>query len=526
MHLRGAGLVLLLLLPVAIAVPHADGAERPRVGWVVLPVEDYQALRAKAYPPERPPEPPPVASVVTRVDYDLKVAGESAVGEARLTVDVLREGWVQIGVPAGLLIREARVDGRPVSLVDPGAGKSTAPYVLISRPGRSTVVMDVAVPVTATGGSETLALPASAAAVSRAALSLQRQGVDLTLGGGFLADKAETPQATRYVAHGRPGEALVFSWRRKVEEPKVALPLRLRGSVVQLVSLGEDGAQISADVSVEVLQGVGRGRARRSPRRPGGERCGGTARRRVGREAGRAGSRLPGAGHVQGLLPSDRRSAPASRGCGGRAAVAPARGRPRDGGRGRRSARTGRDHRPATQGPRPRRCLRAGRTGGRARLAVAGGLPLPPQGWTCGAVAGREGRPLHAGGRAGGQRGGGALPGPGGGGRQGLVRARYAVRNNQRSFLALALPPQATLWSAAGFGTRHAAWTIGGGRAAAAAREGTRRRRSARLSRWRSSTSTERRAGPARAAPSSRCRRSTCRSRVRASFSTTRRASA
>ena len=29
-----------------------------------------------------------------------------------------------------------------------------------------------------------------------------------------------------------------------------------------------------------------------------------------------------------------------------------------------------------------------------------------------------------------------------------LVRARYAVRNNQRSFLAVTLPPQASLWSA------------------------------------------------------------------------------
>jgi hypothetical protein len=29
-----------------------------------------------------------------------------------------------------------------------------------------------------------------------------------------------------------------------------------------------------------------------------------------------------------------------------------------------------------------------------------------------------------------------------------LVRARYAVRNNQRSFLAVALPPQSILWSA------------------------------------------------------------------------------
>ena len=29
-----------------------------------------------------------------------------------------------------------------------------------------------------------------------------------------------------------------------------------------------------------------------------------------------------------------------------------------------------------------------------------------------------------------------------------LVRARYAVRNNQRAFLAVTLPPQSVLWSA------------------------------------------------------------------------------
>src|SRR5260370_39456839 len=29
-----------------------------------------------------------------------------------------------------------------------------------------------------------------------------------------------------------------------------------------------------------------------------------------------------------------------------------------------------------------------------------------------------------------------------------LVQARYAVRNNQRNFLKIALPPDATLWSA------------------------------------------------------------------------------
>src|SRR4029079_15140000 len=106
---------------------------------------------------------------------------------------------------------------------------------------------------------ETLSLPASAAALTRAALAVPRQGVDVTLAGGFMAEKVETAASTRVVAHGRPGEALTFAWRRKVEEPRVAQPLRVRGSVVQLVSLGEDGAQVSADVTVEVVQGAAGG---------------------------------------------------------------------------------------------------------------------------------------------------------------------------------------------------------------------------------------------------------------------------
>src|SRR5271169_3630526 len=37
-------------------------------GWVVLPVDEYRTLHARAYPLEREPEPPPVEATLTRVD--------------------------------------------------------------------------------------------------------------------------------------------------------------------------------------------------------------------------------------------------------------------------------------------------------------------------------------------------------------------------------------------------------------------------------------------------------------------------
>ena len=101
----------------------ADLSHSP--GWVVISVDDYQTLRAHAFPTDRPPDPPPVDATLTRVDYDLRIAGDLATGRASLTVDVLKDGWVRVPIPSGLLVREARLDGKLVSLVS-GSGKSTS----------------------------------------------------------------------------------------------------------------------------------------------------------------------------------------------------------------------------------------------------------------------------------------------------------------------------------------------------------------------------------------------------------------
>ena len=64
----------------------------PPEGWVVLPLDEYKALREKANPAPSPPTPPPVDATLTRVDYDLRADDETVTGRARLTIDVLRDG--------------------------------------------------------------------------------------------------------------------------------------------------------------------------------------------------------------------------------------------------------------------------------------------------------------------------------------------------------------------------------------------------------------------------------------------------
>jgi hypothetical protein len=228
-------------------------------GWVVITIGDYRTLHAKAYPPEREPEAPPVDATLTRVDYDLRIDGDLAAGRASLTVDVIKDGWVRVPIPSGLLVREAKLDGKLVSLVPGVAGKgSNQLSALLSRPGRAVLQLDIALPVVSTAGEESISLPSTASGVTRASVRLPRQGVDIKLTGGLLAEKSEPGAESKWLAYARGNEPLTFSWKRKTEDHRSSQALRLRGSLTELTGLGEDTTTIVAEVNVEVTQGAAR----------------------------------------------------------------------------------------------------------------------------------------------------------------------------------------------------------------------------------------------------------------------------
>jgi hypothetical protein len=238
----------------------------------VLPVNEYRALRTKAFPPDRPPDPPPVDAAISGVDYELTVNGDSASGQARITIDVLKEGWVRIPMPQGLLIREARLDARPVALVDAAvadaAGAANAasaarastsgatPSLLLSRPGRALLTLDIVVPITTRQGGEYLMLPASTAALVRAGLVVPRADVAIAVGGGFIGEHTRDAKATKVMVFGQGGTPLSLSWARTRENTRAQQPLRLRSNVTEVVGLGEDASQMTTRVQLEVVQGV------------------------------------------------------------------------------------------------------------------------------------------------------------------------------------------------------------------------------------------------------------------------------
>ena len=242
-----------LLLAFAVCVCAQDASRSG--GWIAIPETEYQMLRARAFPVEPPPEAPAVQATLTRIDYDLQINGDFASGRASLVIDVIKDGWVRIPIPSSLLVREARLDGKLVSLVSGGrlpAGKS----VVFSHQGRATLLLDIVTPVMATAANESISLPPAVAGITRASLLLPRQGVDVKLTGGFLAEKSESTSESKWVAYGRGNEALVFAWWKKTEDHRGSQPLRLRGSLTELVGLGEDTTTIQAEVNADIIQGA------------------------------------------------------------------------------------------------------------------------------------------------------------------------------------------------------------------------------------------------------------------------------
>ena len=247
---------LLATILFVVSCAASSSAQTPD-GWVVLPVSEYTALKHAASPTEPETVAPPVEATLSRIDYDLKVDGDLATGEARLTVDVIKNGWVRIAMPDGLIVRDAKLDGHPVNLAmsttSKGPGRAD---LLLSKTGRSVLTLQIVAPVTTVAGTDILHLPVSNSAISHASVQLARQGVDVHITGGLLLEHSEAATGSRWVANGKGGEPLTFAWRRKIDDARASQPLRMRGAITQLVGLGEDATQLNAEVQVEVVQGV------------------------------------------------------------------------------------------------------------------------------------------------------------------------------------------------------------------------------------------------------------------------------
>ena len=127
-------------------------------GRVFLPREVYEELMRRAFPEraEAAPARPPVPALVQRVDYEGRLSEAGLSLRARVVVEVLQEGWVQ--VPLGLLgsglqASEVRPEGGAKGLGEPRVRVAQAGgYELLAQgPARYALTLDLVVPRRSSG---------------------------------------------------------------------------------------------------------------------------------------------------------------------------------------------------------------------------------------------------------------------------------------------------------------------------------------------------------------------------------------
>src|SRR5260221_13916121 len=74
----------------------------------------------------------------------------------------------------------------------------------------------------------------------------------------FKPGEAETGGDSRWVVYGNPGRPLGFTWKRKSDDRRSSLPLRTRARMTELVALGEDSTQVTSSIQLDVTQGLAR----------------------------------------------------------------------------------------------------------------------------------------------------------------------------------------------------------------------------------------------------------------------------
>ena len=70
----------------------------------------------------------------------------------------------------------------------------------------------------------------------------------------MLVERAVQPEG-RWVAYGRGGQPMTLAWKRRTETVRATQPLKWRGTVTQVVGLGEETSPVTATVRVEVRRG-------------------------------------------------------------------------------------------------------------------------------------------------------------------------------------------------------------------------------------------------------------------------------
>ncbi len=253
-----ARILVALLAALLTCIPLARAEEAPKSqGKVTLPLAEFLKLTEPAPSPAGKP-PAPVAFSLARGQYGFRVQGDWARVQADLAIRILGGGFHEIPLlPTGVIVQEARLDGKPVSVFP----KDAVGHVLVRGIGTHRLELVYHLPVQEDSPSRFLDLVVPQTAISTWTMSVPGRQLRLKASPGIPLQTR--PEGPRTIARGAlPADAsppVRLSWLSLQADPGARglvtrEKARLYGRIYQLVRVSEKALQTRARLDVSILR--------------------------------------------------------------------------------------------------------------------------------------------------------------------------------------------------------------------------------------------------------------------------------
>jgi hypothetical protein len=236
-------------------VAGAQGAAVPPAsppGTVTLSLADYNRLLDRAENPARPPDTPPIPSVVARADVSVRVTGSGARGTYTLDGEVFRAGATKVPLVSDATILSAKLGDSPVPMVT----DATLASAIVDGPRPFRIELAWGVALSASPGRASLTLPVPVAGSAALSLDLPGRPGDVRIAPGAITRTTVSGDVTRVEATLVPGSTTVLSWSsRETVAPSAPREVRTLSDVKTMLSVGEADIRMTTLVDVTIVRG-------------------------------------------------------------------------------------------------------------------------------------------------------------------------------------------------------------------------------------------------------------------------------
>lgn len=221
-------------------------------GTVTLTLAEYNRLVDLIARRPKLPEAAPLAFVLSRVAFKLRLEDEAVVGGLDVEGNVLQKGLTKVPLTRGLTILESQPSQKPLPLLQDGPSAAA----VIDGPGPFAVSLSVASSLTVDAGRASFILQVPPAASAVLSLEIPGNHADVHIEPGLITHRATVNGQTLIEAtldNGRP--AKVWWTTRESSAPVTQREVRFLGDIKTLISVGDSELRLAALCDINVVQG-------------------------------------------------------------------------------------------------------------------------------------------------------------------------------------------------------------------------------------------------------------------------------